>query len=190
MVDAYSNLVKNQTKRINIPKKKAAQKKVKPKSILCYLGLGSNIGNSQENIKKAIQEINQVIGVSISKKASLYLTKAWGLTDQNDFVNTVVSINTTLKASELLHVFQDIEKKMGRIKSEKWGPRVIDIDILLYENHVVNQPRLSIPHPYILDRNFVLVPLLELDSEIVLPNNGKLRDLVNIKGINKGIIKI
>jgi 2-amino-4-hydroxy-6-hydroxymethyldihydropteridine diphosphokinase len=120
----------------------------------------------------------------------LYLTKAWGLTDQNDFVNTVVAVNTTLKSSELLQVFQDIEKRMGRVKSEKWGPRIIDIDILLYANHVVDQPQLSIPHPYILDRSFVLVPLLELDKEILLPSKGKLRDLVDIKEINKDIVKI
>jgi 2-amino-4-hydroxy-6-hydroxymethyldihydropteridine diphosphokinase len=79
---------------------------------------------------------------------------------------------------------------MGRVKSEKWGPRIIDIDILLYSDDVVNQPHLSIPHPYILERNFVLVPLLELDSKVLLPNKGELRDLVDIKGINKDIIKI
>jgi 2-amino-4-hydroxy-6-hydroxymethyldihydropteridine diphosphokinase len=87
-------------------------------------------------------------------------------------------------------VFQDIESTMGRVKSTKWGPRIIDIDILLYGNDVVNQPQLSVPHLYILERNFVLVPLLELDSELVLPNKGKLRDLIDIKGINKDIIKI
>jgi 2-amino-4-hydroxy-6-hydroxymethyldihydropteridine diphosphokinase len=152
--------------------------------------LGSNIGKAQENIKKAIQEINQVKGVSVGKKASLYLTKAWGLTDQNDFINTVVAINTSLNALELLDVFQNIEKTMGRIRLEKWGPRIIDIDILLYANDVVDQPRLSVPHPYILERNFVLVPLLELDSDITIPNKGKLRDLIDTAAINKDIIKI
>ena len=99
-------------------------------------------------------------------------------------------MSTILTVSDLLNVFQNIENTMGRVKSEEWGPRIIDIDILLYAHDVVSQPHLSVPHPYILERNFVLVPLLELDSNVVLPNKGILCDLVDIKEINKDIIKI
>lgn len=120
----------------------------------------------------------------------MYLTKAWGLTDQNDFINTVISINTTLKATELLDAFQAIEKAMGRVRHEKWGPRIIDIDILLYADSVVNQQRLSIPHPYILERNFVIVPLLELNQEVNIPNKGKLCDLINKKEIKRDILQL
>jgi 2-amino-4-hydroxy-6-hydroxymethyldihydropteridine diphosphokinase len=158
--------------------------------MLCYIGLGSNIGNAQVNVEKAIQEINQVKDVSVVKVASFYLTKAWGFTDQQDFINTAATIKTKLTADELLNVFQDIEKDMGRVRHEKWGPRIIDRDIFLYADKVVDQPRLSVPHPHILERNFVLVPLLELDSEITVPNQGKLRELIDLELINKDIIKV
>jgi 2-amino-4-hydroxy-6-hydroxymethyldihydropteridine diphosphokinase len=148
------------------------------------------MGNAQANVEKAIQEIKKINGVSVIKVASLYLTKAWGLTDQQDFINTAVSLNTKLTAIELLNAFQNIENKMGRVRHEKWGPRVIDIDILLYSDFVVNQQRLTIPHPYILERNFVIVPLLELNQEVSVPNKGKLCDLVSNIEINRDILII
>lgn len=152
--------------------------------------MGSNIGNAQSNIKKAIQEIKKIKGIGVQKVASLYVSKAWGLTDQDDFINTALTLKTNLTATEMLNVFQNIENSMGRIKEEKWGPRIIDIDILLYANCVVNQPRLIIPHPYILERNFVIVPLLELNQDICIPNKGKLLDLVNKDEVNRDISQI
>ncbi len=157
---------------------------------MCYLGLGSNIGNSEGNIKNAIAAISHLKGTEVSKKSCLYLTKAWGKTDQQDFINAVIEIKTKLSAQALLQEFQKIEAELGRQKIEKWGPRIIDIDILLYSDIVVNQPHLTIPHPYLTQRSFVLVPLYELNPELVLPKLGKLTDFIDPEVVGKEIIKV
>lgn len=138
----------------------------------------------------AIEEISTISNVEVIRLASGYVTKAWGVTDQNDFINTVVKIETGRGPQLLLAEFQKIEKKLGRVKNEKWGPRIIDIDILLYGNIMVNQDKLTIPHPYIKDRSFVYVPLLELNPHVKIPNDGKLSELVDrIKG-KKEIVSV
>ena len=163
---------------------------MKRKSTQCYLGLGSNIGDSKQNLDIAIQKISQLDHIQLIMVASFYLTKAWGNTKQQNFTNTVISIKTKLEPHALLLVLQNIENEMGRIREEKWGPRIIDIDILLYEDIVVKQPQLTIPHPYLTERSFVLVPLFELDKTLTIPNQGKLVDFVKNKFNNKDLIKI
>lgn len=148
--------------------------KLSAKSHCCYLGLGSNVGNSQDNILRAIQLIDESTNLNLQQTASMYLTKPWGKTDQQNFVNTVIQIKTRLKPLDLLTELKRIEAEMGRTPGEKWGPRVIDVDILLYGNNVVKQQQLEIPHPYLTERDFVITPLLELNNEIIIPKKGKL----------------
>ena len=139
-----------------------------------YLGLGSNIGDARAHIKRSIKAIASQTNIALVDVASLYATTAWGKTDQADFVNTVVQISTILSPQQLLRAMQTIENDMGRVRIDKWGPRIIDIDILLYDKFVVNQQQLVIPHPYITQRDFVLVPLFELNPRLIIPEHGKL----------------
>lgn len=125
-----------------------------------FLLLGTNVGNRTLNLdaaKKAISRISQIVNQS-----SLYKTAAWGNTDQPDFYNQVIEINTALEPEALLDKILFIEADLGRIRKEKWGPRIIDIDILFYEERVVQKEHLIIPHPGIPSRKFVLKPLVEI----------------------------
>lgn len=146
-----------------------------------YLGLGSNIGDAKSHVKEAISSIAQSGNIKLIKSASFYLTKAWGHTDQNDFINTVVLITTRLTPIQLLKSMQKIENDMGRERKEKWGPRIIDIDILLYHDFVVNQQQLKIPHPYLTHRSFVLAPLFEIKPQLMIPGHGKLEKFFHRK---------
>lgn len=157
--------------------------------ICSYLGLGSNMGNSNQNITQAIDLISAIDNVKVTKKASFYLSKAWGKTDQNDFVNTVIEIRCTLTAEELLESLQQIEKDMGRVREEKWGPRIIDIDILTFADLVVSQPHLKIPHPHLTQRSFVLAPLYELNQLLIIVNKGPIKQFINKKAISREILK-
>lgn len=128
----------------------------------CYLGLGSNQKSPERQLRQAICSLKSLDATSITKVSSFYWTKAWGLQKQQDFCNAVVEIHTTLSPLVLLRACQKIEKKQGRIRKKRWGPRVIDIDILLYGERKISLPDLIIPHPHILSREFVLIPLKEL----------------------------
>jgi 2-amino-4-hydroxy-6-hydroxymethyldihydropteridine diphosphokinase len=184
-VDAYPRHIKNQTTRTYFPKKKIALN-----TKLVYLGLGSNIGNSIKHLEKAIEKIASNNTIEIVKIARFYKTKAWGNTEQQDFVNTAISIKTILEPQQLLKALQAIEIELGRVKIEKWGPRIIDIDILLYGNRVVNQQQLQIPHPYITQRSFVLAPLHELNAKIKIPNKGYMAEYMDWDQINEEIIEV
>jgi len=134
-----------------------------------YLSLGSNIGSKRENIKKALNLLDDDKNVEVAHTSSLYETKPWGYINQPNFYNCVSQINTNYEPIELLRLIQTIETKMGRIKNEKWGPRIIDIDIILFENIISSSSDLIIPHPWMEKRAFVLFPLMELDNEIMHP---------------------
>ncbi|MBU6341850.1 MAG: 2-amino-4-hydroxy-6-hydroxymethyldihydropteridine diphosphokinase [Bacteroidetes bacterium] len=138
------------------------------KYINVYLGLGSNMGDRMANLQAAQQRINKYIG-KIARQSSVYETQPWGKTDQENFYNMVVMTNTSMDPRELLQSIDGIEKELGRVKSEKWGPRLIDIDILLYGKRVVRDKGLEIPHPELQDRQFVLVPLMEIAGELEHP---------------------
>jgi 2-amino-4-hydroxy-6-hydroxymethyldihydropteridine diphosphokinase len=133
-----------------------------------FLLLGSNVGKSYDNLRTAIQCIQTDAGVII-KQSSIYQTKAWGKIDQPDFLNQVIQIETNLSPEELLVSVLEIEKKMGRVRNEKWGPRIIDIDILFYNQVIISLPQLTIPHPEIAARRFTLSPLAELSPEFLHP---------------------
>lgn len=133
-----------------------------------YLGLGSNLGNREENLQTAQRFIAEKFGTIISL-SSIYETAAWGLTEQNAFLNQVLCVETKFPPIEVLQIILEIEKLMGRIREHKWGARIIDIDILYYANKIVSLPNLAIPHPFIQERRFVLVPLCEIAGEFIHP---------------------
>ncbi|MDD2510448.1 MAG: 2-amino-4-hydroxy-6-hydroxymethyldihydropteridine diphosphokinase [Syntrophomonas sp.] len=137
-----------------------------------YIGLGSNCGFKQENLAVARNMITELEGTRIVKSSSLYLTAPWGRTEQEDFINQVIEIETALEPLVLLQSLQEIEIKMGRQRKEKWGPRIIDLDILLFGDEVLDFPELKVPHPLMRQRLFVLVPLREINAEIIFPDDG------------------
>lgn len=161
---------------------------------VAYLGLGSNMGQKKTNIKKAIKAIRAVEGLKITKISSCYVTEPWGKIDQDDFINAVIEIVVELSAQELLEKLQDIEIKMGRQRLEKWGPRNIDIDILLFGDEVLESQELTVPHPYMRERLYVLIPLMEINSAILFPDDGMgLKEVLNreiARERNQKIIKI
>jgi 2-amino-4-hydroxy-6-hydroxymethyldihydropteridine diphosphokinase len=133
-----------------------------------YLGLGTNLGDRLKNLEIAITSIAEKVGEPYAY-SSIYQTAAWGNTNQPDFLNMVVGVKTNLKPENLLETTQQIELQMGRERKEHWGERIIDIDILFYEEIVLLSGNLSIPHPYIVDRKFVLAPLIELIPDFKHP---------------------
>jgi 2-amino-4-hydroxy-6-hydroxymethyldihydropteridine diphosphokinase len=134
-----------------------------------YILLGSNIGNSHEQLLHAQKNIVADIGKIIAS-SSLYSTAAWGNTNQPDFLNQVLIIETDLTASKLLQSVLNIEKNMGRVRTIKNAPRIIDIDILFFNNDVLKLKNLTVPHPEIQNRRFVLTPLVELSPNFVHPS--------------------
>jgi 2-amino-4-hydroxy-6-hydroxymethyldihydropteridine diphosphokinase len=126
-----------------------------------YLLLGSNMGDSKQKLLEAKKHITKNIG-KVIRQSGLYQTAAWGKTDQPDFINQVIIVETTLTAEQTMDKILFIEGQMGRIRTEKNAPRIIDIDILFFNNQLINSENLTIPHPFIQARRFVLVPLHEL----------------------------
>ena len=135
---------------------------------ITYLLLGGNLGDRRKYIALAIAEIEAKIG-NITKRSSLYETASWGKHDQPDFFNQVIEVKTSLKPQELLSGILSIEAELGRKRIEKWGSRIIDIDILLYQDQVINEPELIVPHPYLAFRRFCLMPLCEIAPEFIHP---------------------
>lgn len=133
-----------------------------------YLLLGSNMGNSQLQLSYAIEHINKKIG-TVLRKSSLYATAAWGNTNQPDFLNQVIFVGTEMGAQETLQTILSIEAQMGRIRTIKNAPRVIDIDILFFNKQIINSENLTIPHPEIKNRRFALIPLNELSPNFKHP---------------------
>ena len=133
-----------------------------------YIIIGGNIGDRFLYLSKANSMIETEIG-KIILKSNIYQTAAWGNTDQHAFLNQVLYIHTTLNAKMLLETCLQIEKKLGRVRDKKWDARIIDIDILFYKDSVINQPNLKIPHPYLQNRRFVLVPLAEIAPHFIHP---------------------
>lgn len=133
-----------------------------------YLLLGGNLGDRILNLSSALQAIQDRIG-EIELKSAVYETKAWGVEKQPDYLNLVVVVKTELKPIEILNKTQKIEQELGRKRLEKWGARTMDIDILFIDNEVLNTERLTIPHPLINVRKFVLLPLLEIAPNFIHP---------------------
>lgn len=133
-----------------------------------YILLGANLGDPIKQIKDACSLLSKKIGRIIAS-SSLYKSEAWGLEDQPIFFNQVIIIETSLNPIDCLRKCQEIELQLGRIRKEKWGARVIDIDILYFNNEIIESEDLSVPHPFIAQRNFTLFPLNEVDSNYIHP---------------------
>lgn len=148
--------------------------------VICYIGIGSNLGDSLKNCRDAVDAISRTTGIDLEAVSSFYKTEPVGIEAQNYFVNAVVEIKTALSPESLLQVLQNIENSMGRKRGVKGGPRIIDLDLLFYGQDVVNENGLIIPHPEIHKRRFVLEPLCEIASYFIHPSFG-----VSIRGLKE-----
>ena len=148
--------------------------------MICYIGLGSNLGDSLKYCKLAIESISKINGIEVSRISSFYKTEPVGIEDQNVCVNAVVEIKTILSAGNLFKCLQNIEKEMGRKRAIKGGPRIIDLDLLFYGQDVIQKSDLIIPHPEIQNRRFVLEPLCEIASYYIHPVFG-----ISIRGLKE-----
>ncbi|MDF1827129.1 MAG: 2-amino-4-hydroxy-6-hydroxymethyldihydropteridine diphosphokinase [Legionellaceae bacterium] len=142
--------------------------------VSCYLGLGSNLNSPKRNLRLACQALKALPQTHVVNISSLYQSKPAGVVGQPDYCNAVVHINTRLPAHTLLKYCQKIEAAHGRVRKKRWGSRTLDIDILLYAQHSIQTPDLTIPHPRLHVRDFMLIPLLELWPEAHLPDTTRL----------------
>jgi 2-amino-4-hydroxy-6-hydroxymethyldihydropteridine diphosphokinase len=144
-----------------------------------YLGIGSNKNHPYFRINTVLKQINRIKSTNIVKKSSLYVTKPLGPQAQPDFINSVIEIRTNLEPLKLLHELQNLERLHNRKKTKRWGPRSMDIDILIYNNIIMNTDKLVIPHPGLEYRDFVLMPLYEITSyRFEIPKYGKIINLI------------
>jgi 2-amino-4-hydroxy-6-hydroxymethyldihydropteridine diphosphokinase len=138
-----------------------------------FIGIGSNLGVPAENCENAIRLLKATAEIEVVAQSCLYESEPVGKTDQNWFVNAVVAIRTSLTAEVLLDTVLSIEKDLGRERREKWGPRIIDLDLLAYENHVTSSMDLTLPHPEMTKRRFVLLPFSEFAGDYLHPVENK-----------------
>jgi 2-amino-4-hydroxy-6-hydroxymethyldihydropteridine diphosphokinase len=145
-----------------------------------YVGLGANLGPREATLVRAADLIAAVPGVQVLEPSSFVETEPVGVTDQPDFVNGAVALETTLTARELLDALLAVERELGRAREEgeRWGPRVIDLDLLLYGDEVVDEPGLTVPHPRLHERRFALEPLAELEPSLEIPGRGSVSVLL------------
>jgi 2-amino-4-hydroxy-6-hydroxymethyldihydropteridine diphosphokinase len=135
---------------------------------IAFIGIGSNLGNREGNCLRAIGLLKQK-GLRVKRHSSLYETEPWGVRDQPSFLNMAVELETDCAPGELFRRLKEIESELGREKTYKWGPRVIDLDILVFDNLIMNEHGLCIPHPLMHKRDFVLKPLAELVPDMLHP---------------------
>lgn len=134
----------------------------------CYLLLGTNLNDKLSNLEEATRWVSTEVG-SILTKSSIFLTAAWGKTDQDDFLNQVIEVSTKLKPRQVMLTCLKIENEMGRIRFEKWGSRLIDIDLLYFEDQIIDEPDCKVPHPELHNRRFTLMPLVEIAADYEHP---------------------
>ena len=146
---------------------------------ISFLSLGSNLGERLDHLSKAITALANQPKIKVLKVSSVYQTKPVGGPEQDDYLNAVVKIQTELSALELLDVTQSIENNEGRIREVRWGPRTLDIDVLTYDDLISADEKLTLPHPRISERAFVLVPFFEIDPQATISGLGKIADLYN-----------
>jgi 2-amino-4-hydroxy-6-hydroxymethyldihydropteridine diphosphokinase len=158
---------------------------------IAYIGIGSNLGDKLCQCEKAISEILKIDRHKLLARSSLFKTQPIGYTPQDWFVNGVIKIETDLEAPELLRTLKTIESRLGRTETFRWGPRTIDLDILFFDDIEIHTKELQIPHPRVQNRQFVLVPLAEIDRNLIHPVLKKtIRELLNNSKEDQGVEKL
>jgi len=158
---------------------------------IAYIGIGSNLGDKLNHCENAISQILELDRHKLLAKSSLFKTKPMGYTSQDWFVNGVIKIETDLEAPELLHTLKAIESQLGRTETFRWAPRTIDLDILFFDDIEIATEELQIPHPLIQNRQFVLVPLVEIDRNLFHPVLKKsIQELLNDLKEDQGVRKL
>jgi len=146
---------------------------------ITYIGIGSNLNNPKQQVTDAITELSQLPDSRLLTQSSLYLSPPMGPQNQAHYINAVVKLRSQLSAIELLEQLQSIENSHERVrKTDRWGARTLDLDLILYGNHVIDEPRLYVPHYGMKQRSFVLVPLAEIEPELILPDGSRLTALI------------
>ena len=150
--------------------------------VIAFVGLGGNLGDPEATLGAALQALDGVHDTRLVRASRLYRTPAWGVEQQPDFVNAVAMLETRLGAPALLESLFVIERQHGRVREaeQRWGPRTLDLDLLLYGDAVIDEPGLHVPHPHLHERAFALLPLLEIAADIEIPGRGLARDAVSL----------
>ena len=143
-----------------------------------YVGLGANLGRREETFERAVALLDAAAGVDVVAMSELRETDPVGVVDQPRFLNGAVAVDTTLSARALLDTLLAIERALGRVRAERWGPRIVDLDLLVYGDEILDEPGLRVPHPRLHERRFALEPLAELDPELVIPGRGRVSELL------------
>jgi len=146
--------------------------------VLAYIGVGSNLDGPRQQVLHAIALVDQLPGCHVQQQSSIYRSAPFGPVAQDDFMNAVVAVETAVPPDILLACLKEIERVQGRDpRAKRWGPRVIDLDILVYGDQTLDLPQLQVPHPGIGERNFVLLPLREIAPDLVIPGIGRVADI-------------
>jgi len=157
---------------------------------IVYLSIGTNLGDKLENLRGAIKRLKNVENINLLKVSSIYETQPYGNKNQDNFYNIAVKLSTNLEPAELCSQLKKIEKEMGRVASEKWGPRIIDLDIIFYDDLIYDDDKLHIPHLESAKRDFVIVPIIEIESDFYHPREKIFLKDINFDENEKTIIKI
>ena len=145
---------------------------------IAYVALGSNLKSPLQQVTKALRALADLPRTELKARSSWYRSRAVGPGEQSDYINGVAKLETGLSAIDLLDELQSIENRQGRVRQQRWGARTLDLDILLYGDEHIDQPRLKVPHPEMLKRNFVVVPLAELDPDLRLAHHVEKEEIV------------
>lgn len=159
--------------------------------VTAYIGLGGNLGEAAETVQRGAEALNRHPDIERMVLSSLYGSKPMGPQDQPDYVNGVARVETTCSPLVLLDLLQEIENAYGRVRdpNKHWGERTLDLDLLLYGDEVIDHPRLQVPHPWLTRRNFVVIPLHEIEPQLILPSGEHLEDCLALLG-DEGIWKL
>jgi 2-amino-4-hydroxy-6-hydroxymethyldihydropteridine diphosphokinase len=145
---------------------------------LAYVGIGANLGPREETLRRAVDLLARADGVEVVGVSELRETDPVGVVDQPPFLNGAVSVETTLSPRALLDLLLEVERSLGRVRGERWGPRVVDLDLLVYGIEVLDEPGLHVPHPRLHERRFALEPLAEMNPELEIPGRGTVSALL------------
>ena len=145
---------------------------------IAFVGLGGNVGDAAATLREALSALDRLPDTRQLRASRLYRTPAWGRVEQADFVNAAVKLETRLDARGLLDALLEVERQFGRERDDaqlRWGPRTLDLDLLLFGEGAIDEPGLRVPHPHLHERAFALVPLVEIEPEVVIPGRGTAR---------------